>query len=76
MMSAETYENLTGQQSKAEEELITLNADYAANLERIEALKEFRSKRSEEMGVLDENRDEFIQKANEISIKIETLKAK
>ncbi len=64
------YENLIGQQSRADEELITLNADYAANLERIEALKAYRAKRSEEMGVLDERRDEFIQKANEISIKI------
>jgi chromosome segregation protein len=64
------YENLIGQQSRADEELITLNADYAANLERIEALKSYRAKRSEEMGVLDERRDEFIQKANEISIKI------
>jgi chromosome segregation protein len=64
------HENLIGQQSRADEELITLNADYAANLERIEALKSYRAKRSEEMGVLDERRDEFIQKANEISIKI------
>ncbi len=64
------YDALIGQQTKADEELITLNADYSANLERIAALKEFRAKRSEEMGVLDENRDAVLQKANELSIKI------
>ena len=64
------YENLIGQQTRADAELISLSADYEANLERIAALKEFREKRSLEMGVLDEKRDEFIQKANEVSIKI------
>ena len=64
------YENLVGQQTKADEELISLNAEYEANLERIAALKQFREKHSLEMGVLDERRDEFIQKANEVSIKI------
>jgi len=64
------YNNLIGQQSRADEELITLSTDYEANLERIAALKKFRARRSEEMGVLDESRDENIQKANEFSIKI------
>ncbi len=64
------YNNLIGQQSKAEEELASLSEDYAANLERIEALKSFRNRRQEEMGVLDERRDEFVNKANEISISI------
>ena len=64
------YDALIGQQSKADEELITLSADYEANLERIAALKEFRAKRSEEMGVLDESRDAVLQKANELSVKI------
>ena len=63
------YNNLVGQQSKAEEELISLGEDYKANLERIEGLKEYRRKRSEELGVLDEKSDEFSQKANEIFIK-------
>ena len=64
------HDSLVGQQTKADEELVELNAAYEANLERIAALKEFRVKRSEEMGVLDEKSDEYLQKANEISIKI------
>ena len=63
------YNNLIGQQSLAEEEIIRLTAEYNANVERIEALKEFRTKRSEEMGVLDEKYDEYGQKANEFLIK-------
>ncbi|MBQ9070329.1 MAG: chromosome segregation protein SMC [Clostridia bacterium] len=63
------YNNLIGQQSKAEEEITNLTAEYNANVERIEALKEFREKRSEEMGVLDEKYDEYGQKANEIFVK-------
>ena len=63
------YNNLIGQQSKAEEEISRLTSEYNANLERIEGLKEFRLKRSEEMGVLDEKYDEYGQKANDIFVK-------
>ena len=63
------YNNLVGQQSKADEELVDLVSQYNANLERIAALKEFRQKRSEEMGVFDEKRDECLQKTNELTIK-------
>ncbi len=63
------YNNLIGQQSLAEEEIVRLTAEYKANLERIEALKEFRTKRSEEMGVLDEKYDEYGQKATDIFVK-------
>ena len=63
------YNNLIGQQSKAEEEIVRLTAEHSANVERIEALKEFRSKRSEEMGVLDEKYDEYGQKATDIFVK-------
>ena len=63
------YNNLIGQQSLAEEEIVRLTAEYNANLERIEALKEFRTKRSEEMGVLDEKYDEYGQKANDFVVK-------
>ena len=63
------YNNLIGQQSKADEDLVSLGADYEANLERIAALKEFRRKRSDEMGVLDEKSDELSMKANEIFIR-------
>ena len=63
------YQNIAGQKSKEGEELIHLEGEYEANLERIAALKDYRSKRSAEMGVLDEKRDECNQKANELSIK-------
>ena len=62
-------EGLVGQQSRAGEELIGLEAEYKANLERISALKSFRTKRSAEMGVLDEKKDEYNQKANDLGIK-------
>ena len=64
------YNNLLGQQTKADEELVSLTADYNANLERIAALKEYRARKSEEMGITDEKRDEVMQKEHEISIKI------
>ena len=63
------YDSIIGQQSKEGEELISLEAEYEANLERIAALKDYRTKRSAEMGVLDEKRDECNQHANELSIK-------
>ena len=62
-------ENIAGQQSKDGEELVSLRAEYEANLERIAALKSYRSTRSAEMGVLDERKDECNQKATELSIK-------
>ena len=63
------YNGIIGQQSRDGEELVALRSEYEANLERIAALKEFRTRRSAEMGVLDEKRDECNQKANELSIK-------
>ena len=63
------YNNLIGQQSKAEEELVSLEEDYRAACERIEALKKIRAEKSTEMGVLDENSDELAGKANELFIK-------
>lgn len=63
-------DSLLGQKSKAGEELIRLRSELTANEERIAALKSFRLRRSEEMGVLDEKRDECNQKANELSIRI------
>ncbi len=63
------YDSIIGQQSKEGEELLSLEGEYKANLERIAALKDFRAKRSAEMGVLDEKRDECNQHANELSIK-------
>ncbi len=63
------YQNLLNQQTEAAEEIVRLNADYNANLERIEALKAFRGKKSEEMGVLDEKSDELGSKANDVYIK-------
>ena len=63
------YNNLVGQQSKSEEEILRLTAEYDAFLERIEALKEFRKREAEEMGVMDERCDELSQKANDIYVK-------
>ncbi len=63
------YDNLVTHKSAAEEEIKLLNAEYEANLERIEAIKKFRADKSSEMGALDENCDELTQKANEIYIK-------
>ena len=64
------YESLVERQSEADGEILKLTAEYEANLERIAALKEFRSKEGAEMGVLDEKRDEYSDKANEIYIKV------
>ena len=63
------YDGILGQQSAAGEELVRLRAELDATKERIAALKAFRLRRSEEMGVLDEKKDESNQKANELSIK-------
>ncbi len=63
------YSGLVGQQSKADEELLALRAEYDANLERIEALRAFRIRRSEEMGVLDEKRDEISQRTGDLNVK-------
>ncbi len=63
------YNNLIGQQEKAEEELLALASEYEANLERIAALKEFRAKKGEETGILDDKNDEISSKANELYIK-------
>lgn len=64
------YNNLATQQTKADEEIVLLTHQYEANLERIAALRSSRSKRGEEMGILDEKRDELMSKANDLSIKI------
>jgi len=58
-------ENLAGEKERADIELAELNADYIAANERIAALKEFRLKKSEEQGVLDEKVDEYNSKAND-----------
>ncbi len=62
------YNSIIGQRSEEGRELVGIEADYNANLERIAALKNFRAKRGEEMGILDEKRDECHQKAAELSV--------
>lgn len=64
------YNNLLGQQVRADEEIVTLGAEYKASLERIAALKSYREKRSKEMGVLDEKNDELTERSNEMFISI------
>ena len=68
------YQTLIGQANRAEEEIRSLTQDYDAALERIEGLKNARVECSDEMGVLDEKRDEYGQKANELQIKITVLR--
>ncbi len=63
------YNNLIGLQSKAEEEILSLEEDHRAAIERIAALKKIRSERGEEMGVLDEKSDELEDKASDLFIK-------
>ena len=62
------YNNLIGQQSKAEEEINKLTAQYDAACERIAALKSYRSGLSTETGIKDEKCDELADRANEIFI--------
>ena len=64
------YNNLIGQQSVAEAEIKRLSEEYSANLERIAALKKFRTEKGEAAGVLDEKSDEYLQLANNLEIKI------
>ena len=64
------YNRLIGQQTKADEELLTLEAEHKAAEERIAALKAFRQKRGEEMGVLDDERDAVVRSANDYSVRI------
>ncbi len=67
-------EILASQQSMAEDELVKIGCDYEAALERIAALKDFRARRSSEMGIFDENNDEVLAKANELYIKAMELR--
>ncbi len=64
------YDALVGQQSEAENQLITLEAENKAALERIEALKALRLRRSALMGELDERSDELAGKANDTFVSI------
>ncbi len=63
------YESLMGNSSAAEAELIELNSRFNAAAERIEGIKSMRSKRAEEMGILDERSDELKSKASEAYIR-------
>ncbi len=61
--------NLEGQKTRAEDELRALDGEYAAAQERVAGLKEFRTKRSAEMGVLDEKCDRLSEEANDLFVK-------
>ena len=65
---------LESQQSEAKEELIRVTADYKAALERMASLKDYRARRSSEMGVLDEKRDEVLGRANDLFIKVTEIR--
>ena len=60
--------SLAGQQSAAEEELSELGAAYTAACERATALRDFRARRSAEMGEMDERIDRLGEQANELYI--------
>ena len=64
------YNNLIGQQSEAEAEIVRLSGEYDAACERIAALKKFREEKSAEMGVIDEKCDETESAANDVFIRI------
>ncbi len=64
------FEGLASQKTRADEEILVLTHDYEANLERIAALRAHRARRGEDMGILDEQRDELTSKANDLSVKI------
>ncbi len=66
----EDYENLVSGRKRAEEEIERLGFELEETYERIEAFKEFRTKRQAEMYVVDDKRDEVISKANETNVKI------
>ena len=68
------YNNLIGQQVKADEEIVVLEGEYKAATERIAGLKAYREKRSLEMGALDDKNDELITKINEMQIAIAEVK--
>ncbi len=64
------YESIKGNNSRADEEIISLTEDYNAAVERATALKNFRIEKGADAGVLDEKHDELLSKANEEYIKI------
>ncbi|MBR2343836.1 MAG: chromosome segregation protein SMC [Clostridia bacterium] len=67
-------DSLAGARGRAEEEIISLTADYKASLERIEALREYRVRRSQEMGELDDKSDECRERANEVFVRLTEVK--
>ena len=68
------YKNLIGQKMRADEEILVLEAEHKANAERIIALKDYRAKRSLEMGALDDRNDELLTKINDMQIVIAEIK--
>ena len=68
------YNNLVGRQERADEEILILEGEFKAAAERIAALKEYREKRSLEMGAFDEKNDELTAKINEMQISIAEVK--
>ncbi len=64
------HDALVSGRERAAEELVELKADYSAAQERLASLKQYREEKSLSMGELDEKRDEFISKANDINVSI------
>ena len=68
------YDALVSGKERAEEELISVKAELDAALERTESLKAFREQKSIELGELDENRDQIIEKVNDINVSVAEMR--
>lgn len=66
----EDFDNLSNHKVEAEEEVKKLEADFVASSERMLSIKEKRGQLSEEMGALDDERDEVAGEANNEFVKI------
>ena len=62
--------NLVATQGRADEEIKRLGFELDDTKERIEALREFRAGKAEQMGILDERRDEINGKANDAYVRV------
>ncbi len=68
------YRNLKDKRTESAEEVKKLEAALEEMLEKTAAIREYRRKKSEERGVADERSDEYLQKANDVFIKITELR--
>ena len=70
----EDFESLSGSRQRAEDEIASLNAVFLDKTEKIEAIKNYRAKRSVDLGRAEDERDALIEKGNELYIRISELR--